>query len=720
MSGGSSKAQTVGYRYYMGLHFGLIYGPADALLEIRAGDRTAWTGSQTVSGTISINAPTLFGGEDREGGIVGDVDVMMGESTQAANAYLTSAQGGSQPGYRGIVGAVFKGGLIAAMNPYIKPWSFRVRRIASGWRTGVFYSARAGVTVAAGLQGMNPAHIIYQCVTDPEWGMGYPTSAIDSASFTAAADVFFNEGFGLCMQWTASESIERFLQVVCDHAGCVLGVDRQTGLLVLTAIRGGYSVPSLPLFNEDNITAVQSFQRRALSETVNEVRVTYRDALTNKDGSVAAQDLANITSQGGVVTQSKAYPGLPTFGLAARVAQRDLQASSAMLAKVRFTVNRTAYALRPGSVVRWSWPKLGIIDMPLRIGRIDYGTLTSAQITIEALEDVFGLPATSYISQQVGGWTPPSTSPVAPIASTTLEAPYREVRRATDPANFNIYTANDCFVGGVSGRPAGTVALGYDFETKVAAAAYTQRERAPFACYGTTSASTSRTATSISLATATDLNLLAVGQIAMLGPEMVRVDAIAGLTLTIARGCLDTVPVTHAAGAVFWGLQDLTGDDPTVYATGETVDGRYRTVATGGVLATGSSPVSSITTNRRFGRPYPPGDLQINAVRYPTTITGALTVSWTHRDRVGQADTILDTLAASTGPEAGTTYTLELYDETGVLRRTYTGLTGTSQAWTTEIADCGLGRLNNQVRARLWSIRSALDSWTRYDFTFAR
>jgi hypothetical protein len=40
--GGSSKKQTVGYRYRMGLHLVLCQGPVDAVQEIQMGERTAW------------------------------------------------------------------------------------------------------------------------------------------------------------------------------------------------------------------------------------------------------------------------------------------------------------------------------------------------------------------------------------------------------------------------------------------------------------------------------------------------------------------------------------------------------------------------------------------------------------------------------------------------------------------------------------------------------
>ena len=72
--GGSSKKQTVGYRYRMGLHLVLCQGPVDAVQEIQMGDRTSWGDADRAplsSGhgltSISINKPDLFGGDDREG-----------------------------------------------------------------------------------------------------------------------------------------------------------------------------------------------------------------------------------------------------------------------------------------------------------------------------------------------------------------------------------------------------------------------------------------------------------------------------------------------------------------------------------------------------------------------------------------------------------------------------------------------------------------------------
>jgi hypothetical protein len=38
--------------------------------------------------------------------------------------------------------------------------------------------------------------------------------------------------------------------------------------------------------------------------------------------------------------------------------------------------------------------------------------------------------------------------------------------------------------------------------------------------------------------------------------------------------------------------------------------------------------------NRRQNRPYPPGNVRINAAVYPATVKGDLAISWSHRDRL--------------------------------------------------------------------------------------
>jgi len=95
---GKSKKVTIGYWYAMGIHMGLCRGPIDTVVEVQVGDKVACYGAPPDFDTW-INEPDLFGGKKKEGGLV--------------------------PAFRGVTTAYWDGWL-AAMNPYLKTWVFRV------------------------------------------------------------------------------------------------------------------------------------------------------------------------------------------------------------------------------------------------------------------------------------------------------------------------------------------------------------------------------------------------------------------------------------------------------------------------------------------------------------------------------------------------------------------------------------------------------------------
>lgn len=107
------------------------------------------------------------------------------------------------------------------------------------------------------------------------------------------------------------------------------------------------------------------------------------------------------------------------------------------------------------------------------------------------------------------------------------------------------------------------------------------------------------------------------------------------------------------------------------------------------------------TTPARSEKVYCPTDMRPNGQSHPDTITGELTVSWSHRNRLGTWS-YADSGRTATA-EPGTEDDVLVYGELGTLVHTEAGLTGTS--WTyleaDEIAESGLGRLNDHLRIRL-------------------
>lgn len=700
----------VGYRYFLGMHLGICTGPVDSIMEIRAGDRTAWTGSVTDNASISINAPGLFGGEEKEGGLQGTLDVMMGADTQATNDYLVSQHGADTPAYRGILSAVWRRGLVAVNNPYLKPWAFKVRRILKGWQGGTaWYSEKAAITLAGVGQGMNPAHIVYECITNGDWGMGYGISLIDDASFRAAADTFYAEGFGLCLQWTRQTTIEAFIQHVMDHAGAILTQDRVTGLFQLIPLRSDYTVSSLQAFDESNVIAVESYERPALPDAVNEVTVKYSDLATGADASITVQNLANITSQGGVVSEGRPYPGLPTGALATRVALRDLRAKSTPLAKVRFKANRTASNLLPGKVIKLSWSKLGIDSLVLRVLKVNAGTVVDGAVTVEAAEDVFGLPASSYATQPPTGWTDPSTSPAAVANRVVREATYYETLQRLGSTDAAALPSDASYVMAAATRPSGD-SLDFGLNSRTGTAAFEEADRGPFAPGGALLAGIDQIATSATLTNGVDLDLASASTFAQVDNEIIRIDTINAMTgaITFGRGVLDTVAATHAAGARVYFLQDFAAVDETQRVGGDVVDVRLTPRTGRGELDVTTAPTNTVNVVGRLARPYPPGKVRLNGNAYPSEESGAFALTWAHRSRLQQ--NLEGDESGNIGPEAGTTYSVEIRNTiTDAVIASATGITGTAYGPT-------LPGGTYPARVKLWSMRSGLASFQQHDF----
>jgi hypothetical protein len=412
------------------------------------------------SQAISVDAPNLFGGEDAEGGVQGSLEVMMGEPTQVAPQSLVNMHGEPLPGYRRMFTAFFDG-KIAAMNPYPKAWRFRVRRTTQGWDGAPFLPnlatvvmnrpLREGEVAATGeIHAMNPAHIIYECLTNREWGRGLPESAINVPSFVTAAGTLFSEAFGLCLRWTRTDSIESFVQGVLDHIGATLYQDPTTALLTLKLIRGGYKIEDLPLFEPGKgLLTVSDAPVAAAGSYVNAVRVTWHDPIHDQEQTVTVHNLASIQASGGTFNMvSKNYSGIPTASLAERVAQRDLQTLGIELRKLTVVLDRSAHKVRPGDVIRVRDPSRSIRETLLRVASYDDGTMTNGAITVVGVQDVFDLPPFGYTNSQGGGWVPPTTRACIGRHE-VFELPYIFYAATMTPADLDYVTPESGRLGTV-------------------------------------------------------------------------------------------------------------------------------------------------------------------------------------------------------------------------------------------------------------------------------
>ena len=794
MSGGGSKTQTVGYWYKYLQAFALSLGQLDAVLEFRAGGRTAWRGIVTETSRIYVNALTLWGGKKKEGGLQGYMDLQLGDADQQPNDYLKAHLGADQPSYRGKAMAIWRGGRWGAMNPYPKRAELKVRRILkgwdddaawypekaeiqlayanfdydqagwkykveapgsdadysspsyddSGWESGVggfgniaqgefsvgtyvspgvgkgiwirrTFDAVAGLplnirvahddgawlwvngqevsisptadyflgtatvpgtlvtarnvialkvldSIPAGsptaifaalamdqgeyeLLAMNPAHILYDSLTARDM-QGEPTALINDASFRAAADTLYEEGFGVCTTYDFDEDIEDFQQRILDVIGGALTQSREDGQYYLDLIRRTDDPESLPVIESDDIKSL-TLEPSAITEQVNELVVEWYDVENNvKKSTPPMQSRGAVHAAGQVISETIQYPEIPVESLALRVQARDLAARSTPLTKGTLTTNRRndIWRLRKGQKVRLQAPEDGVADMIVVLGDIDYGNVKDGQIKMKVVEDVYSMPETTYVESQPSQTPPLYTPPAAPPAQRLIEAPYVEVVANLSAADLAVYPDDTGVIMAMATEPSS--GLDYTLYTAQEGGELTETGSGEWCPSALIVEAAGYLDTAFTLTAASRLDLVEVGSWALWDDEIVRVDAIDedALTVTLGRGCADTVPWQHDANSLIWFCGDWASTDGAQYLDGETVSAALLTRTTIDELPLASATVLTVELDQRHYRPYPPAGVKVNGQEYPEELAATeVLLTWSARDRVLQSDQLFDT-----------------------------------------------------------------------------
>lgn len=567
--------------------------------------------------------------------------------------------------------------------------------------------------VRRGLIGMNPAHILYDSVTAQEMD-GEPIALMDDASWRSAADRLHAEGIGIGTVYDASaETIEAFQQRLCNIAGGSLSRDPTTGKWHFDLIRDDIGITDLPVLSDDDILEFER-QSSILDEAVNQVVVEWFNPLVKENRSTAPmQSLGAIQAFGAVNGEVRTYREVLTEDLALRLAARDLRARATPLERLTATTTRRPYAWRTGRKFRVQAPRRGIADMVCVLGDTDRGTLRSGAMTVSAVQDVASMPDATYVVGEPGVAPPISSVAQPALAQHIFETPYRELVEILTTPDLAFLSAADGYASVVAARPPG--AIDYRLITRTGVEDFTEASAGdwcPTAMVVEACTAGDILRTAFTLSSPLDLAQVGLGQAALWGDEIVRVDALDldTLAVTLARGCADTVPQVHPAGQRIWFFDAYSTGDPVQRSDGTTLDARVLTRTGSAELAIGAAPTSSLALASRQARPYPPAGFLINGQSSPSAVTGAVVATWVHRDRLLQADQLVDTEAATIGPEPGTTYTMRAYVNT-VLDDEQTGITGTTATWSPSATGVG--------RVEVVAVRDGLESWQAQARQFA-
>lgn len=563
--------------------------------------------------------------------------------------------------------------------------------VPSGTPTNIFGAVSIRSKVSLPQYDMNPAHIIRECLTDPDWGMGYQDADIDDASFIAAADRLYDEEMGMSLVWDTQTSIEEFIKVVVKHIDAALYVERTTGKFVLKLIRNDYDVNTLITLNESNIDKISDFTRPSFGELTNSVTVTYWDAETGEDSTLTVQDIALAQMQQCTINTSVQYNGFTNSTIATRVAQRDLKTLSTPLATCTIYANRDAASLNIGKCFKLTWADYEVSDLVMRVTGIAYGDGKSNRVRLQCVQDIFALPDNAFIQPAPPAWIDPTSSPIPVVARKVFEIPYLELVQTVGQSDIDTTlaaTPEVGYVGAAAVRTAGAIsARMYDD----LGSGYTEIGNLDFSPGATLDGDINESVTTFAIKDGFDLDQVQLNTWFELDSEIMAVTAISATSVTVKRGCLDTTPKKHLSGAylVFW--DNYAQGDNTELVSSEIAKVKICTVTGGGQLTLAEAPEDTVTIVGRAARPYPPANVKVNTSYFPTYIKGAdLALTWVHRDRKQQTASLVGFTEASIGPESGVTYTLKLYGETNALQKTYSGISGLSQTWDTEMTDCGL------------------------------
>ncbi len=178
-----------------------------------------------------------------------------------------------------------------------------------------------------------------------------------------------------------------------------------------------------------------------------------------------------------------------------------------------------------------------------------------------------------------------------------------------------------------------------------------------------------------------------VGMGLMINDEIMRVTSVSLPLIGVARGCADTVPARHNFGDMVWFFTAATGTDSVEYVATETIGVKLLMRSGSGSMAVENSPPNALTFNRRFARPYPPGNFKVNgdsAFLAPLVLDvdePEFVFTWSHRDRITQGDQLIGHEIGDIGPEPGTTYVLRIYNDTDDLSRTVDNIAGNTVSY---------------------------------------
>lgn len=678
----SSKKVIVGYRYLIGVHLALALstGTGTKFLRIWAEEKEIWSGDQTAASAgsaISVSAPGALGGREEGGGFVGTARVYPGDFSHTQNAYLaglSDIDAAELPHYKGLVHVVMEHMEIGEQ-PNIKPFNFEIENVGfSPLGLGNLPNGDA-----------NPAEVLFDILTN-SWGrLGLSTDAIDTTSFSDAGTVLASESHGISLAVQSSNDARDVIEEVLKQIDGLIYEDPETQKIKLVLTRFDYDVDLIPSFDESNVIEIVNFAASSWGETSNQVRIIYNDRDSDYTEKTAiAQDMANVGFNSRVKGADFNYRGVSNADLANHLAARHLNMLSIPLIKVRLITNRDGATLRPGDVIKLAWDDYGISQLVLRVQKFDVGELDDGRVALDLIQDRFAVSETVYASPPATAFVPPVVAAAAITVRQSYEMPRFLANKlvAAGAASSSEATADNSFVQHLALSPQSLalffsaqnsedVGVTYGEDISNAEFAVSALLDADYAIdtdeYDTSTGITIKQLTNSGVLSSPPGTAANGGRLILIGNEILcyenytdNMDGTYDLT-NVWRGVLDTSPRAHSEDDRVWFLSPAGLDNlgETDYVGTEALKIRLITKTGLSNLDPDDASVDDLQLAERGLCPYPPDELTIEGVAYPTTVVDGvdttIDLAWKRRDRT-ITDTVTRPDASDETPEGGTTY----------------------------------------------------------------
>ncbi len=537
------------------------------------------------------------------------------------------------PAYTGTSYGMWEGGYLGNSTS-LQPWAFELRRCPNQ------LVVTSGKHAIGGFDA-NPACVLYEILTDNDWGLAFNSGDIDLDNFRAVAATLYDEGNGFSQAVDSQIQVADFINQIEKQIDGVMVMDRTTGKFKINLVRSDYTLADIPALNETNIIEIKNFTRGSWHQTSNNIRVQYTDrAKQYKSTYALAQDSANIVMQGNLlVNVESSYPAVMVAGLANQLAWRDLRVQAYPLAKAQFIVDRTMHFLDPGQVIKWSDANLGITDLVMRITRVDLGKLEDGQITLDVVQDVFYYNTPSYADAQDSLWVSNSAVPLDfPVGEKKImEAPYKFCVKT----DINPGVLDRVFVGArYQSDRTSAFQIWADDGSGYLQAGDVQGHLLIGKLNSTLGEGVTQGTTSIiilcdpdtqadMLATIEATTATGVGRdllnIAQINDELIGFLSVSASGDNISldnvyRGLFDTIQETHTSATNVWLLSASSNITDNGFVPLSSVDIKLLPDGVFGALDIADATATTLTFNDRARKPYPPSELYFNGVTgWPTS-----------------------------------------------------------------------------------------------------